>query len=88
MWTLGVNRPCDNSKRVDRMSEHAMPQSTVVSFLLDRTGSMESIKGETIGGFNAYLDALEREAGDLGGLHASSVRQPVNRHSAQRREPF
>jgi len=47
------------------MSEHAMPQSTVVSFLLDRTGSMETLKSETIGGFNAYLDALEREAGDL-----------------------
>jgi hypothetical protein len=33
--------------------------------LLDRTGSMSSIKDETIGGFNAYLDTLEREVGDL-----------------------
>jgi hypothetical protein len=37
---------------------------TIVSFLLDRTGSMDAIKAETIGGFNAYLDALERDAGD------------------------
>jgi len=47
------------------MHEHATAQPTIVSFLLDRTGSMETIKAETIGGFNAYLDALEREAGDL-----------------------
>ena len=51
--------------KVDRMREHATAQSTIVSFLLDRTGSMEAIKSETIGGFNAYLDALERDAGDL-----------------------
>jgi len=33
-------------------------KSTVVSFLLDETGSMESIKDDTIGGFNQYLDTL------------------------------
>lgn len=38
---------------------------TIVAFLLDRTGSMEAIKAETISGFNAYLDTLQREAGDL-----------------------
>jgi hypothetical protein len=47
------------------MGEQPTPHTTIVSFLLDRTGSMETIKDETIGGFNAYLDALEREAGDL-----------------------
>jgi hypothetical protein len=47
------------------MSEQPTPQTTIVSFLLDRTGSMDSIKDETIGGFNAYLDALQAEAGDL-----------------------
>jgi hypothetical protein len=40
-------------------------QTMLVTFLLDRTGSMEAIKSETISGFNAYLDTLEREAGDL-----------------------
>jgi hypothetical protein len=50
---------------MDRMSEQPTPQPTIVSFLLDRTGSMDSIKDETIGGFNAYLDALQAEAGDL-----------------------
>jgi hypothetical protein len=40
-------------------------QTTLVTFLLDRTGSMDGIKTETIGGFNAYLDTLEREAGDI-----------------------
>jgi hypothetical protein len=47
------------------MREQPTPQTTIVSFLLDRTGSMEAIKDETIGGFNAYLDALQAEAGDL-----------------------
>lgn len=33
---------------------------TVVTFLLDRTGSMEAIRDDTIGGFNDYLDGLKR----------------------------
>jgi hypothetical protein len=39
-----------------------MPQPsarTLVTFLLDRTGSMEAIRDDTIGGFNAYLDGLK-----------------------------
>ncbi len=32
---------------------------TLVTFLLDRTGSMEAIKDDTIGGFNAYLGGLQ-----------------------------
>ena len=32
---------------------------TLVTFLLDRTGSMKSIRDDTIGGFNAYLDGLK-----------------------------
>jgi hypothetical protein len=32
---------------------------TLVTFLLDRTGSMEAIRDDTIGGFNAYLDGLK-----------------------------
>lgn len=33
---------------------------TLVTFLLDRTGSMESIRDDTIGAFNAYLDTLKQ----------------------------
>jgi hypothetical protein len=33
---------------------------TLVTFLLDRTGSMQSIKDDTIGAFNAYLEGLQR----------------------------
>jgi hypothetical protein len=36
-------------------------EHTLVTFLLDRSGSMEAIKNDTIGAFNAYLDGL---AGD------------------------
>lgn len=34
--------------------------STLVTFLLDRTGSMGSIKDDTIGAFNHYLDELAK----------------------------
>jgi len=33
---------------------------TLVTFLLDRTGSMEPIRDDTIGAFNAYLESLQR----------------------------
>jgi hypothetical protein len=36
-----------------------------VSFLLDETGSMQSIKEDTIGGFNAHLETLRRNGGDI-----------------------
>src|SRR5262249_31143316 len=37
-------------------------QRTLVTFLLDETGSMESIKDDTIGGVNFYLRFLKAEA--------------------------
>lgn len=40
-------------------------QKTHVAFLLDRTGSMQSIKGDTIGAFNAYIETLKKEAAGL-----------------------
>lgn len=36
---------------------------TLVTFLLDRTGSMEAIRDDMIGGFNAYLDGLKGNGG-------------------------
>src|SRR6516162_11428725 len=42
------------------MSKKAeIDQMTLVTFLLDETGSMESIKDDTIGGFNSYLSMLK-----------------------------
>lgn len=38
--------------------EKKMERKTIVTFLLDRTGSMQSIKADTIGGFNEYLREL------------------------------
>jgi hypothetical protein len=35
---------------------------TIVTFLLDRTGSMQSCKAATIEAFNAYLDTLKKNA--------------------------
>ena len=43
------------------MEKHA----TVVSFLLDETGSMHSIKDDTVGGFNAYLETLQRDGANI-----------------------
>ena len=36
-------------------------KTTFVSFLLDETGSMQSIKDDTVGGFNAYLETLQKD---------------------------
>jgi hypothetical protein len=36
---------------------------TLVTYLLDRTGLMEAIRDDTIGGFNAYLDGLKGNGG-------------------------
>ena len=45
------------------MSKKAeIDQRTLVTFLLDETGSMESIKDDTIGGFNSYLSTLKSSA--------------------------
>jgi hypothetical protein len=42
-----------------------MPK-TLITLLLDRSGSMASIKDDTIGGFNAYVDTLKAaNAGDI-----------------------
>ncbi len=41
------------------------PRTTFVSFLLDETGSMESIKDDTIGGFNEYVNTLAKSGGDI-----------------------
>lgn len=39
--------------------------ATLVTFLLDRTGSMQSIKDDTIGAFNAYLATLQKDAAGI-----------------------
>lgn len=36
---------------------------THIAIILDRTGSMEAIRDDTIGGFNAFLDAQKQEPG-------------------------
>jgi len=48
-------------------------KATFVSFLLDETGSMESIKDDTIGGFNAYVETLRQAAGAGQEIHISLV---------------
>jgi uncharacterized protein YegL len=37
---------------------------TDITFILDRSGSMESIRNDTIGGFNAFLDAQTKAPGE------------------------
>jgi len=34
-----------------------------ISVILDRTGSIESIRDDTIGGFNAFLDEQKKQPG-------------------------
>jgi hypothetical protein len=40
-------------------------KTTFVSFLLDETGSMQSIKDDTIGGFNAYVETLQQDGAGI-----------------------
>lgn len=40
-------------------------RQTLVSFLLDQSGSMEKVKGATISGFNEYIQTLQQNGGDL-----------------------
>jgi hypothetical protein len=61
-------------------------ETTLVTFLLDRSGSMGQIWDETIGGFNVYLEKLQ-EGGeaikftllqfDTGGIDKCCVAEPV-----------
>lgn len=39
------------------------PHRTLIAVLLDRSGSMESVKTDTEGGFNAFIDAQRAEPG-------------------------
>ena len=43
------------------LNETKPAPTTLVTFLLDRTGSMQSIKDDTIGAFNAYLSTLKKD---------------------------
>ncbi len=43
-----------------------MPKNTTfVSFLLDETGSMQSVQAETVNGFNSYVETLQKDAADM-----------------------
>jgi hypothetical protein len=43
----------------------AFMSKTLVTLLLDRTGSMEAIRDDTIGAFNTYLDTLKQDGESL-----------------------
>jgi hypothetical protein len=58
-------------------SQESPPPVTLVSFLLDETGSMESIKDDTIGGFNRYLASLQ--APDAGTVEFTLVKFDSNK---------
>jgi hypothetical protein len=38
---------------------------TIVTFLLDKSGSMEAVKDDTIGAYNGYLDKLQEDPADM-----------------------
>ena len=40
------------------------PQRTLIAVLLDRSGSMEAIKSDTEGGFNAFIAEQRAEPGE------------------------
>jgi uncharacterized protein YegL len=61
-------------------------ETTLVTFLLDRSGSMGQIWDETLGGFNVYLETLQKGGEaikftllqfDTGGIDKCCVAEPV-----------
>ncbi len=59
-------------------------RTTFVSFLLDETGSMQSIKDDTVGGFNAYIEALQKDGdGILFSLVSFNSSQTQKRYVAE-----
>lgn len=50
--------------RDDAVSEN-LKDKTVIGFLLDETGSMQSLKEETIKSFNEYVDSIKSETKDV-----------------------
>ncbi len=57
-----------------------MVNTLIITFVLDETGSMESIKDDTIGGFNAYIDGLKRDRHSNGGeIEFSLIKFDSNR---------
>jgi hypothetical protein len=43
---------------LEELKEEAMTDQTIVSFLLDETGSMDSVRDKTVSGFNEYVATL------------------------------
>ncbi|MBI1322156.1 hypothetical protein GC170_03075 [bacterium] len=41
------------------------PDLTEIAFVMDRSGSMETMKSEAIGGFNHFLDEQKKEPGEV-----------------------
>jgi hypothetical protein len=75
----------------------AFMSKTLVTFLLDRTGSMEAIRDDTIGAFNTYLDTLKQDGENLYftliqfdsmGVDKPYVNEPVKNVPQLTRETF
>jgi hypothetical protein len=53
-----------DAQTFDKKGEHAVKKDyTHISVILDRTGSMESIRDDTIGGFNTFLKEQKAQPG-------------------------
>ena len=49
-----------------QLEDHSEKEHDVcLVLLLDETGSMQSIKGDTVGGFNAYVETLQKGGADI-----------------------
>jgi hypothetical protein len=80
------------SKRKPSSATAARSGSLLVSFLLDETGSMESIKDDTIGGFNAYLETLQKETREIAfslvSFNSSAIRRRYVAEPIERVRPL
>lgn len=79
--TRAVLRPSTKSKSKPKLKlAGQVPRQTIISLLLDETGSMASIKDDTIGGFNDYVRGLQKQP-EAGLLHMTLTKFDSNHYT-------
>lgn len=56
-----------NKKKMDKINKwkKSSIKGTLVTFILDESGSMMSCHGDTIGGYNSYISTLKKDGKDI-----------------------
>lgn len=64
MPTLTKKKAAKKPAKTNKIKKQT-PVPTLLSFILDESGSMESVKTATISGFNEYLNTMKKDKGEI-----------------------